>query len=292
MKRVLIPFLVLFLVACSSVPEDIATEYYNIGNAYFDVGEYEKAIEYYSKAYSDDHLYKNRIRFNLAVAYTESGRVSQALTLFDLLLEQDPGNLLVLESKAYALYKLGDDEAAVSVYDRILELFEFNSAALMNKAEIIKETDAAESIKLLEKLYETAPDSFVAVALGELYRENDQRESFLRLYEEAVIVDEENPLLLRGLAEFYYKDQLYYKALEFYNKLVGLKNYADLPEMLFRKAEIQLCDLDESEAGFETLILALDSGFSDKQRIKELAQKEQVQEDVQLLEYLKVRGFL
>jgi len=274
------------------MPEDIAVEYYNIGNAYYDVGDFEKAIEYYSRALSDDHPYINKIRFNLAVAFTESGRVNQGLELFEELLLQDPDNLLVLESKAYALYLLGDDEGAVAVYDRILQRHEYNRAALLNKAKIVKETDIGESIKLLEEIYQIKEDLKALVFLGELYKENGQQEDFVLLYEEAVVNNPENPSILSGLAEYYAGEKLYFKAIEYYDRLSLIEDYDNIAEVLFLKAELQLTEIDDFKAGFETLIKALDAGFSDKQRMKALSESELLLGSVQLKEYLKLRNFL
>ncbi|MBB6480637.1 tetratricopeptide repeat protein [Spirochaeta isovalerica] len=292
MKKILLPFLAFLVFGCSSVPEEIASEYYNIGNAYFDVGDYDKAIEYYTKAQSEGHPYINKIRFNLAVAYTESGRVSQGLKLFESLLEQDPENLILLQSKAYSLYLMGDDDGAVEIYDQILNMFEYDATALLNKAKIIRDVRIDESIKLLEKLYQIEQDSDTAVLLGELYRENDQVVDFVRLYEEVILKEPANSSVLLGLAQHFSEEQLYFKAVEYYNRIADLKDYENLAEVLFRKAEIELCELDESKTGYDTLVLALDAGFSDKQRIKDLSEREELSDNIQLIEYLRVRGFL
>lgn len=293
MKKYIIPVLVLLLTACQSVPDDLVAEYYNIANAYFDVKDYEQAVFYYSKALEVNNFpHINKIRFNLAIAYIESGRVSEALKLVDVLLEEDPKNLQVLRTKAYGYYLLGDDEKAIDVYDQILDIFEYDTVALLNKARLLKDSKPDAAIEILEELNALAPTSEIAILLGSLYKKEDRREDFLHIYEEAYSRDSQNVDLLSGLAEYFEEEQLFYKSINYYDKLIEIKNYENKKEALFRKAVIQLCELDEAKEGFDTLLKSFDSGFNDMSRIKELSEKPELAENVQLKEYLKLRGFL
>jgi tetratricopeptide (TPR) repeat protein len=291
LKKLVIPFFIVILSACQTVPEDIATEYYNIANAYFDVEDYEQAIIYYNKALNDDHPQINKIKYNLSIAYMESARVSEALGLIDALLEQDPDNLQVLHSRAYGHYLLGDDEKAVDVYNRILQIFEYDSQALLNKARLLKDTEPDSSIILLEKLNSLEPSTEIAILLGSLYKQQDRKDDFLYVYEEAFSRDKESSSLILGLAGYFEEERLFYKAIEYFDKLVAL-NYEDKKEVLFRKASIQLSELDEIQSGFDSLVESLDAGFNDRERIRELSENPELQENLQVQEYLKLRGLI
>lgn len=292
MRLLIVVLSVVFVLGCSTVPEDISSEYYNIGNAYFDVGDYQKAIDYYMKALSDDHPDANKIRYNLAVAYTESGRVNQGLEMFEMLLQLDPENLLVLQSKAYAFYLLGDDESSLEVYDRILEVFEYNETALYNKALILMGSDRIAARSVLDKLYEVDSSVEVVMLLGEIYLEDGDKESYAILLEEAVIGNPGDIRLLEGLAEHYVNEGMFFKAIDYFDELLNVDAYERLPEILFKKAEIQFIELDDYENGYDTLVKALDAGFDDKSQIDQLLDSEELSGDIQLREYMKVRGYL
>lgn len=286
------PLLAVLMYSCSSVPEEISSEYYNIGNAYFDVGDYEKAIEYYMKALDDNHPMVNNIRFNLAVAYTESGRVTQGLELFDSLLIQDPDNMMVLQSKAYAFYLLGDDDNSLEVYNRILDVFEYNETALFNKALILMDSSVSEAQQALEKLFEVDKSAEVVLLLGKIYMEEEDRERYVSLFEEAVISNPGNSQLLKGLADYYREEGKYFKSIDYMDRLLAIDSYDGHADVLFEKAEMLFLDLNDYNNGFETLKRALDAGFDDRGRIGQLIDSDELSGDVQLRDYLELRGFL
>lgn len=292
LKLLIISLSVFLVLGCSSVPEEISSEYYNIGNAYFDVGDYQKAIDYYMKALDDDHPMANKIRYNLAVAYTESGRVSQGLGLFDVLLQSDPENLLVLQSKAYAHYLLGDDEISIEVYDQILDVFEYDETALFNKALILMNSDRAAARSVLDKLYVVDTSVEVVLLLGELYLEDGDKESYAILLEQSVVENPDDSRLLEDLVEYYAIEGSFFKAIEYIDKLLSVDTYEPVAEMLFKKAVILFVELDDYENGYETIVKALDAGFDDKSEIEQLLNSEVLSGDGQLREYMKLRGYL
>ena len=57
--------------------KDLATEFFNLGNAYFELQKYDKAIEYYMQAIElDDTLIK--ANYNLARVYIEKNDFNKA----------------------------------------------------------------------------------------------------------------------------------------------------------------------------------------------------------------------
>lgn len=274
------------------MPEEILVEYYNIGNAYFDVGNYDKAIEYYNRALVEGNSMENRIRYNLGISYSQSNRTKLALEQFDILLTRDPENFKVLQSKAYAYYLAGEDQEAITLYDQILETFEFDSTALYNKALIIKGDNPEDAIALLERLYEVEPESEVALILGELYLEAEERELFVELYEGALSQDSRNPGLLAGLIDYYLEESLFFRSIEYINQILEIDDFDDRAQMLFLKARTELLDLDDYSSGFNSLVEALDEGFDDEGQLKELLENEKLSNDSQLRDYMQLRGFL
>ena len=116
--------------------EELAREYYNLGNAYFEIGKFQKAISYYRKAFGYDNTLKSS-SYNLALAYIKTGELQKAIDILKNLLEEDPENLKVLEALSYAYHLNGDDESSITVLDQILRLSPENTDALNNKGIIL-----------------------------------------------------------------------------------------------------------------------------------------------------------
>lgn len=256
--------------------EEISSEYFNIGNAYYEVGNFEKAIEYYNRALADGNTNENIIRFNLAVAYSESDRLSEGLKHFEFLLGQDPENLKVLQSVAYAYFLLDNKEDALSVYNQILEIFEFDKMALYNKALILIEDDQEEAERTLEKLYALEGTSEVALLRADLLKEQDDWESFSELMEKALMDDEKNVEILESLALYHENFYQYDNALYFLDKLIEYDVSENLPGYYFRKALIELLKTEDYESGYQSLKDALVGGFDDRDRVSALLEEEQL----------------
>lgn len=291
MKQFFLLVSILLLAGCRSIPDNITEEYYNIGNAYFDAGKYDKAIEYYFKALNGKTESRNSIYYNLGIALIDTGRYAQGLEQFDLLLTIDPDNITVLQADAYGYYLSGETEKALEVYDHILSLFEYDSNALYNKALIVKEKQPDVAIKLLEKLYKYSPGSDVATLLADLYMDKGQRDEAVELLEEALSSDTKNTGILERLIRFYREEKLYYKSLEYMDTILDIEGYSGIPEMLFEKSEMEFLDLDDYNAGFDSLVKALDAGFDKRDKIQELLKNDKLSHDRRLADYMKLRGF-
>ncbi len=68
---------------------DMPAIWLNVGNAYFRMGEYQKAIEVLEKAASLQPQQYSAVHYNLAQCYLKSGQLPQALTLYQNLILYD-----------------------------------------------------------------------------------------------------------------------------------------------------------------------------------------------------------
>jgi tetratricopeptide (TPR) repeat protein len=144
----------------------LAREWYDIGNAWFDKGEWKKAGASYSRAIALDPRLA-AASFNLARALAEAEDYEGALQVADDLLVEDPGNVRVVALRAWALYKTGEAKAAIAAYDGLLELDPYAPDAIYNVALIRsslgeKERAAAD----LEPLLRAKPEDYEALALA------------------------------------------------------------------------------------------------------------------------------
>ena len=120
MKKLILGCSLLFLLlgSCATTVRrgELAAEYYNLGNAYLEIGKHDKAIGFYEKAIRLDPE-NRRAQFNLALALIDSGKAPEALAVLEDLAEVDPDNQEVLGALAFTYYAAGSGEDAVAVYD-------------------------------------------------------------------------------------------------------------------------------------------------------------------------------
>ena len=80
-------------MGCASTrPRPIAQEWFDLGNAWLEKGDWKKAGQAYSRALALDPSFAGA-SYNLARALTESGDYDQALRALDALAKRDPGNI-------------------------------------------------------------------------------------------------------------------------------------------------------------------------------------------------------
>ena len=121
-KPLLIVLLFLFVtISCSTLSDRtiLSDAYYNLGNSELDKGNNQEAEKYYFTAlsYNSDN---RSVSYNLAIVYTLNGKFTAAENLLDILLLDDPDNVIILNAIAWNMYKSGDLNKAVEIYESVL----------------------------------------------------------------------------------------------------------------------------------------------------------------------------
>lgn len=262
------------LAGCqTTVPrEELARDYYNIGNAYFDLAQFEKAAEYYNRSLELDASI-NQAVFNLARTRLETGDYEDALQLLSDLEVQDPENLLVLEMIGYTWYQMGQADRAARYYRMVLDIHSVNRRALYNICQLEKQKKNWGIARYyLEQLMSLEDKPEYRVLLAELSVEEEDFEHAISYYEDLLVENQGNAEIYKSLKELYLETERYYKALEMIDLLIGVPDEAALvPEYLFEKSRLEFLSLDDMVSGQRSLLEALKKGFRDKERLDELA---------------------
>jgi tetratricopeptide (TPR) repeat protein len=158
--------LALATASCASAPAvNIAREWYELGNAWLDKGEWKRAGEAYSHAIALDPSFSGA-SFNLARALAEAGDYDGSLRIIADLAKRDPKNIRVLSIRAYALYKKGDAAAALKAYRAVLDLDPYSPDAVFNAALLeLASGDASAAAIDLDRLTQAKPDDGQAFLL-------------------------------------------------------------------------------------------------------------------------------
>jgi cytochrome c-type biogenesis protein CcmH/NrfG len=110
----------------SESPDDVAA-WIDLGNLYFDTGNYEKAITAYNKALelNPDNA---DVMNDLGVMYRRNGQPKKAIEAFDKAIKIDPGHETVRFNKGIVLmHDLNDLEGTVQAWEELVKL---NPAAI------------------------------------------------------------------------------------------------------------------------------------------------------------------
>jgi tetratricopeptide (TPR) repeat protein len=259
------------LAGCVSgkVRRELAAEYFNLGNAFFELKNYDRAMALYPKALSySDSLPENS--YNLARVYIFQENYEDAFAVLVELLAADPENLILLQTLAYAQAKAGSTGDAIVTYRRVLSLSGGNTISLYNLSVLYEaEGDLEEAYRYLKTAYGISPDDTdVLGRLGRLearYGSVDTAISYLRSYTEKKTDDADTAVFLCDL----YKNQgLYAEALALIETV--LSRAASNPLVLFEQAYLLLTKAEERVKGLDALTKSLEAGFADKDKAASL----------------------
>ena len=300
--------LAVLAAACASTgPSLVAKDWFDLGNAWLEKGDWKKAGQAYSHALALDSSFAGA-SYNLARALTESGDYDLALKALDALAARDPGNVKIIAARAYALYKKGDAKAALRTYRELLSLDTFAPDAVYNAALLeLASGDASAAVADLERLTSAKPDDGQAFLL--LGRAIDRRAATattattattaspseseiaaLGAYERAKTLGKTDADALERMSQLYEKARRFSDAMD---ALEGvLKADPKRASAAFSLARLRLVVADDAEKGLDALKTALDAGFSDKEAASALLAEPDLPERQKVFDLLKSKSLV
>ncbi len=129
----------------------------NIGTIYFKKGDLDRAIAYYEKALEILPA-TTRSRYNIAVAYTETGQFERTTEHLDWLIENNPDDIHALNLKGFVLLKQHRLEESLLISRRLLQLEPDSRAANLQMGVVLTEMDYPDQGDwFLRRAYRVAP---------------------------------------------------------------------------------------------------------------------------------------
>jgi tetratricopeptide (TPR) repeat protein len=257
--------------ACATTPTArLAQEWYDIGNAWYDQGKWEKAGTAYSRAIALDPGL-SAASYNLSRALAESGNYTGALAAIDAVLASDRLNVKALSSRAYILYKSGNFKAAAGAYDQVLALAPDAPDARFNAALIkVGAKDYEGALAELAPLITASTDDVnVRILNARALAGSGKREEAINAFEKlsgaSGKLTSSDFVTLAGL---YVASRDYAKAIDAYAAATASdpKN----ADAWFALARLRLVEAEDGKAGLEALGKALGAGFADKKAAADL----------------------
>ena len=280
----------ILVAACvSTTPSPAAQEWYDLGNAWLDKGEWKRAGEAYSRALALEPSLAGA-SFNLARALTEAGDYKGSLDILESIAKRDPGNVRVMAARAYSLYKKGDPVAALAAYREVLALDAYAPDAVYNVALLeFTSGDAATAATDLDRLVSAKPeDTQALLLLGKARDKAGDADLALVAWEKAKALGKADAEALERMGVLYNAARRFTDAMDAFEAAV--KADPKRPVAQFALARLRLVVAADSEKGLAALKGALDAGFSDKDAVSALLAEPDLPEREKVLELLKSKG--
>lgn len=136
--------------------------YVSRGNVAYTQGNYNMAIQAYTKAVDADPTNEIAVQ-GLASAYARAGRPEEAIGVYEEILQRTPDDAVILYNLGTLLSDLGQRERAMTTLERTVEVAPTFDDALFNLA-LMHEQDGSwqRALELYERLLETNPEDLEA----------------------------------------------------------------------------------------------------------------------------------
>lgn len=289
-KRFCLLFIVLVLsISCQSLRvsrTQYASVYFNLANAYRELGKTDEALKsYYQALQIDPKMTRNA--FNFSKLLIEKKRYNEALKLLSALHDDSPQNIAVLEVLAYLYYLKGDYRSSAFCYKKILAINPLHENALFNSALLYEALEMKQ--EAYERLIETLPllkDSTDALKKIALLAYDLQHYDDALTYMKEYLTKKSNDSSIEWeYARILAKTKNYKEAADIYDKLDTDSNTH--AELMFERAEVYLLGLESYEKGKEILERAIAHEFWDTDRLYKLAVAEDFLYRDEITAYLK-----
>jgi tetratricopeptide (TPR) repeat protein len=210
---------------------DHAPAHHDLGGAYYQNGDHDKALVHYEKAMEIEPENVTYLKSVADFHYSVSNRVEEPLAMYLKVLDRQPANLEVLLMAGHLSVALQKFDDAEDFYKRVLESEPGNQDArlLLEKLQnrkisdaglesaeeqyagiqaMIKDGRADAAIRALETFLESHTDFALAYNdVGVLYYQQGHKDKALDAYEAAARLEPSNTTFQKNLADYYYVEQ-------------------------------------------------------------------------------------
>ena len=261
--------LIIVLSSCASVSyeKELVEAYYNLGNAYSDLGKLEQSSAAFVRALQIDPSFPSAA-FNLGLVQIQSGNYQSGIKVLEDLLKKEPENILVLKVLAWGYFQNNSILKSIEIYESIVKIDPFNVDVLNNLTilmiSILMYEDVYPYLVRLEEAGVETGSNYYNLGLTERELEiSTGLKWFEKAYEKESSL-EKNVIALIGALKI---DLDYNRVVELYDVLLSMNSK---PEFYFDKAFILLTSIEDYEKGIPALEVALQKGFNDNEKIDEL----------------------
>ena len=132
-----------------------AVQFCNLGAAWYELGNYEKAVEYSKRAIRLNPNYAAAFN-NLGVAYAKQGNFDIALECYEKAADIDPNYATAFNNTGVAFYRLGYLQKAVECFEQAIEADpKYDRAYYYKVVVLMKKGEHKKAFKLLNEIHKS-----------------------------------------------------------------------------------------------------------------------------------------
>jgi len=253
-----------------------AIEYYEIGMAYFELGKYDEAERWLTRARNSNRTMTASL-YNLGRLAFEQQRYDDASKYFEDILKIDPENVLALRAAAFSRIRAGDIAIAERHYTKLFELIPESADDGYNHALVLFAMGRnREAEEVLERYPMALLDNNDVILLYARILADGNKMQAIDYYSNW-LNNNTDPKIRYEYALILEKNELYARALEEYRKALseipssGTGSSLNKGEFIFAIARVLLIADGASAEGITELQNAVTEGFRDISAVEELA---------------------
>jgi len=194
--------------------------YHNRAEAFLRKKEYDKALKDYAKA---DALQKNyKTYIGMGHLYLEKGKSDLAVRNFLQALALDPHSETALYGLAVCYGRLGKYDEAIQLYSRVLHENPYHSDVYRNRGELyFLHKEYAKALADFNAAVRIDPKDIVSLYYGAIaYHYSGQYDSAIREYGRALALNDKNPVFYDGRGRSFYYKKDYARAIQDFTKAI------------------------------------------------------------------------
>jgi len=268
---------VLAAYGCKSAAAS-AEEYFSIGMGYFELGKYEEAEKWLTRAKSADKT-MTASQYNLGRLAFERQRFNEAVVYFEDILKKDQNNVLALKAAAYTRIKTGDIDIAEKHYTRLLGIIPESADDGYNHALVLyamgRYADAEKTLeKYLLPLLEKSEIQLLYARSQSAQNKVEAIESF-----SSWLNNNKNARVRYEYAQVLQRNDFYARAIEEYRQALSETAAAERNlrnDIRFALAGILMIADSESSEGIGELQTAVNEGFANIQAVEGLLTNDKI----------------
>ncbi|MDR0322860.1 MAG: tetratricopeptide repeat protein [Treponema sp.] len=257
-----------------------AEEYYSIGMAYFELGKYEEAEKWLTRAATAQKT-MTASQYNLGRLAFERQRYQEAAERFEDILKKDPNNILALKAAAYTRIRTGDLNIAEKHYTKLLALVPENADDGYNHALVLYAMERyAEAEQVLSKYPLPMLENSDMQLLFARTQNAQNKVEAINSYS-AWLNSNSDSKVRYEYARALEHHELYARALEEYRKALSDASEAENDlrnDIRFSIARLLLTADSENHEGITELQNAINEGYKNITAVEELLENKNINE--------------
>ncbi|MFW5695922.1 MAG: tetratricopeptide repeat protein [Alkalispirochaeta sp.] len=269
MRRVLTAaslVVVLFASGCRSdiSSRELAEEYFNLGNAFFELGRYQDSFDYYSRAIELSPEIP-AAGYNLARLHEQRGEYPAALDVLDDLLDEDPENGLYRETRAFVLFRDGQRRQAREEYTALIGEYPARVRLRYNLGLLELDADNADRAyqTLIDGVELAEEDAEYQWVLSEAAYRSGREDEAAEHLEVFRGLSAEEPEELARLADRQAEWGFYLSALEVLEEIPDTVDGDG--DLLFLRGSVELRATDDFDRAVDSIAAAVRAGYDPEQ---------------------------